>query len=105
MLTGRNTVVIDPGKLDRCPTGTGCSARMALLHTQGRMAVGERFTGLSILGTRFDCRIEEGCRVGEVPAIRPSVSGRAWITGTRQIFLDPDDPFPRGYRLGDTWPA
>lgn len=105
VLTGRNTVVIDPGKLDRCPTGTGCSARMALLHAQGRMAVGERFTGHSILGTRFDCRIEEACRVGEVAAIRPSVSGRAWITGTRQIFLDPDDPFPRGYRLGDTWPV
>ena len=69
------------------------------------MQVGDRFTGLSILGTRFDCRIEAEAMVGDIPAIRPSVAGRAWITETRQILLDPDDPFPRGYRLSDTWPA
>jgi proline racemase len=98
-------VVIDPGKLDRSPTGTGCSARMALLHAKGALQPGDRFVGTSILGTRFDCRIEADCEVGGKPAILPSISGRAWITDTRQLLCDPDDPFPRGYRLGDTWPV
>ena len=104
ILTGRNTVVIDPGKLDRSPTGTGCSARMALLRAEGRLKPGDRFVGESVLGTRFNCRVETDCTVGEIPGILPSVSGRAWITETRQLMLDPQDPFPRGYRVGDTWP-
>ncbi|WP_298432068.1 proline racemase family protein [uncultured Jannaschia sp.] len=104
-VTGRNTVVIDPGKLDRSPTGTGCSARMALLHAQGMLRVGDRFEGVSILGTRFDCGIAAECDLDGIPAIRPTIQGRAWITDTRQLLLDPDDPFPRGYRLGDTWPV
>lgn len=103
--TGRNAVAIEPGKIDRSPTGTGCSARMAVLHARGELAAGERFVGVSILGGRFDCRIERVGAVGGLPAIIPSIAGRAWITETRQLLLDPDDPWPRGYRLGDTWPG
>ncbi|MBW7922383.1 MAG: proline racemase family protein [Rubellimicrobium sp.] len=102
---GRSAVAIEPGKLDRSPTGTGCSARMAVLHARGQMQVGDRFIGESIIGTRFDCRIEAGTDLAGTPAIIPSVEGRAWITDTRQLVLDPDDPFPRGYRVGDTWPG
>jgi proline racemase len=103
--TGRNTVAIEPGKLDRSPTGTGCSARMAVMHARGEMAVGEAFTGLSILGSRFDCRIEQATTLNGTPAIIPSIQGRGWITDSRQLLLDPDDPWPQGYRLGDTWPV
>lgn len=103
--TGRNTVVIEPGKLDRSPTGTGCSARMAVLHARGQMREGDAFTGLSILDSRFDCRIERLTTLGGKPAIIPSISGRAWITGTHQHMLDPTDPWPQGYRLSDTWPT
>jgi proline racemase len=102
--TGRNTVVIQPGKLDRSPTGTGCSARMAVLHARCMLKTGDRFVGRSIIDTEFHCRIESETSVGETPAIIPSISGRAWITGTRQEMLDPDDPFPQGYALSDTWP-
>lgn len=102
--TGRNTVVIEPGKLDRSPTGTGCSARMAVLHARGQLNMGDAFTGLSILDSRFDCRIERLTTLGGKTAIIPSISGRAWITGTHQHMLDPTDPWPRGYRLSDTWP-
>jgi proline racemase len=98
-------VAIEPGKLDRSPTGTGCSARMAVLHARGEMRVGDPFVGLSIIGSRFDCRIEGTTDLAGTPAIVPSVSGRAWITDTRQLHLDPEDPWPLGYRLGDTWPA
>ena len=101
----RNTVVIDPGKLDRSPTGTGCSARMAVLHAKGLMQTGERLIGRSIIDSRFDCRIVSETMVGDKAAILPSIRGRAWITGTHQIMLDPDDPWPAGYRVADTWPA
>ncbi|GKY87727.1 trans-3-hydroxy-L-proline dehydratase [Sinisalibacter aestuarii] len=102
---GRNTVAIEPGKLDRSPTGTGCSARMAVLHARGELGVGDRFIGESIIGTRFDCRIEETVQLAGTPAIIPSVEGRAWVTEHRQLMLDPSDPFPLGYRVADTWPG
>lgn len=100
----KNTVVIDPGKLDRSPTGTGCSARMAVLHARGEMQPGDKLIGRSIIDSRFDCGIVETTRVGNKIAIVPSIRGRAWVTGTHQIMLDPDDPWPDGYRLSDTWP-
>ena len=100
----RNTVVIDPGKLDRSPTGTGCSARMAVLHAKGQMKVGERMIGRSIIDSRFDCAIVSETELGDKKAIIPSIRGRAWITGTHQVMLDPEDPWPQGYRLSDTWP-
>ena len=103
-LIGRNTVAIQPGKLDRCPTGTGCCARMALLHEQGKLAIGVRYIGESIIGSRFECTIDKLTTVGGKPAIYPRLSGRAWITGTCQYFLEPTDPWPEGYRVADTWP-
>lgn len=100
----RSAVSIAPGKLDRSPTGTALSARMALLHARGEMAVGDVLTAVSVLDTEFRGTILGETSVGGLPAIRPEISGRAWITGTHQHMLDPDDPFPRGYRLSDTWP-
>ena len=102
--TGLNTVAIEPGKLDRSPCGTGCSARMAVLHARGALGVGEAFSGISIIGSRFDCRIEAVTDLVGIPAIIPSISGRGWITETRQLLLDPADPWPGGHRVGDTWP-
>ena len=104
VLTGANAVAIQPGKIDRSPTGTGCSARMAVLHARGQLRVGEAFVGRSIIGSEFHCRLEEETSVGGKPAIVPSLSGRGWITGIRQEMLDPSDPWPAGYRLSDTWP-
>jgi proline racemase len=104
-LTGANAVAIRPGKIDRSPTGTGCSARMAVLHARGQMRPGERYRARSIIGSAFLCGIEGTTDLGGHPAILPTVSGRAWITGTAQLMLDPDDPWPGGYRVGDTWPT
>lgn len=103
-LTGNNAVAIRPGKVDRSPTGTGCSARMAVLYEQGRMKVGDVYRARSIIGSEFVCGIESTTSLKEKAAIVPTVSGRAWITGTHQLMLDPDDPWPEGYRLADTWP-
>ena len=104
MKVSRNSVVIDPGKLDRSPCGTGCSARMAVLHAKGELQKGDHMIGRSILDSRFDCSIVEETMVGKKKAIIPSIRGRAWITGTHQLMLDPEDPWPEGYRLSDTWP-
>jgi len=100
---GRNTVVISPGKLDRSPCGTGSSARLAVLHARGQITGGETLISQSVLGTEFQCRIEEAATMAGQPAIIPSIQGRAWITGSHQYSLDSDDPFPHGYTLSDTW--
>jgi proline racemase len=105
VLTSTNAVAIRPGKLDRSPCGTGCSARMAVLHAKGQLKVGDAFIGRSIIGSRFDCRIDSETSVGGRPAIVPIIAGSAWVTGTHQHMLDPSDPWPTGYRLSDTWPA
>lgn len=103
-LTASAAVAIQPGKIDRSPTGTAASARMALLHARGEMQVGETFTARSIIGSEFHGRIADTTTLGETQAIIPEITGRAWITGTHQHMLDPDDPWPEGYRLNDTWP-
>lgn len=100
----KSAVAIQPGKLDRSPTGTGCSARLALLHEQGKISVGEKFIGRSILNTQFCCRIKQTTQVAEKAAIIPIISGRVWITGYYQHIIDNGDPFPFGYRISDTWP-
>ena len=104
VLTGASAVAIRPGKIDRSPCGTGCSARLAVLRARGAIEPGQPYVGVSPLGGQFLCRIESLTRVGDRDAVVPSLSGRAWITGTHQHTLDPDDPWPRGYRLSDTWP-
>jgi proline racemase len=104
-VASRHACAIDPGKIDRSPTGTGVSARMAVLHARGTMQQGDAYKATSIIESTFTGSIEELADAGGRPAIIPSVSGRAWITGTRQEMLDPQDPWPEGYRLTDTWPA
>ncbi len=102
-LSARSAVAIQPGKIDRSPTGTAVSARMAVLHARGLMNKGETFTATSIIGSRFIGSIAKTTQVGKTPAIVPEISGRGWITGVHQHMLDPDDPWPEGYRLTDTW--
>ena len=97
----KNAVVIAPGRLDRSATGTGLSARLAVLHARGLMHVGDSMTHASPIGSTFDGRIVAETEDGIVPAIR----GSAFITGTTELYVDPNDPFPEGYLLSDTWPG
>ena len=101
----RNAVVVAPGRLDRSATGTGLSARMATLHARGLMSVGDTMTHASPIGSTFEGRIVAETSVGARPAIVPAITGRGFITGITQVFVDPDDPFPEGYLLSDTWPG
>ncbi|TDD42387.1 proline racemase [Kribbella antibiotica] len=95
----RNAMVIHPGWFDRSPCGTGTSARMAQLHARGELTLGEDFVNESFIGTRFTGRLIEETTVGNHQAVVPTVTGRAWITGTANYLLDPDDPFPTGFVL------
>ncbi|NSY41198.1 proline racemase family protein [Leisingera sp. ANG59] len=104
-LSSRSAVAIQPGKVDRSPTGTAVSARMALMLAKGQMTPDQTFEAVSIIGSRFTGRIVEQTTVGTRAAIVPELSGRGWITGIHQHMLDPDDPWPGGYRLSDTWGA
>ena len=99
----RNTCIVAPGRSDRSPTGTGTSARMAILHARGQMRVGDTMTHASIIGSEFHGRILSETSVGGTPAIIPAIKGRAWITGMHQYFIDPEDPYPQGYVISDTW--
>jgi proline racemase len=101
----RNAVVVAPGRLDRSATGTGLSARMAVLHARGLMKAGDAMSHASVLGTTFDGRIVGETTVGGRPAIIPAIRGSAWITEITQVVVDPTDPFPEGYLLPDTWPG
>jgi proline racemase len=104
-LRAKAAVAIRPGKVDRSPTGTALSARMAVLHARGEMAEGDNLTAVSLIGSTFTGRILGRTTVGEHAAILPEIWGRGWITGIHQHMLDPSDPWPEGYRVSDTWGA
>jgi trans-L-3-hydroxyproline dehydratase len=101
----KNAVVVSPGRLDRSATGTGLSARMAVLHARGLMRPGDTMTHASVIGSTFEGRIVSETTVADRPAIVPAIRGSAWITGINQVLVDPTDPFPEGYLLSDTWPG
>jgi proline racemase len=95
----RHAMAIHPGWFDRSPCGTGTCARMAQLHARGGLGLDEDFVNESFIGTRFIGRLVDETTVAGRPAVVPTVTGRAWLTGTAQYFLDPEDPFPQGFLL------
>jgi proline racemase len=111
----RNVVTVSTGKFDwnkpatwtgvadRSPCGTGTCARMAVLHAKGQLALHEDFRHEGILGTVFTGRLIGKTKVGSYEAVLPTISGTAWITGFAQYVVDPEDPFPNGFTLGDIW--
>lgn len=112
---GRNTVVVSSGTLDwerpasftgvldRSPCGTGTCARMAVLHARGELGIGQDYVHEGILGTAWTGRLLAETTVGERPAVVPELTGSAWITGRAELSVDPDDPFPTGFTVGDLW--
>ena len=93
------------GALDRSPCGTGTCARMAVLHAKGKLSLNEPFVHEGILGTMFTGRLLRETAIGQYRAVVPALTGSAWITGFAQYVLDPDDPFPEGFTVGDIWGA
>jgi proline racemase len=113
--TSRNVVTVSTGRLDwskpstwtgaidRSPCGTGTSARMAVLHAKGRLGLDEEFRHEGILGTVFTGRLVEETTVAGRMAVVPTITGTAWITGFADYVVDPTDPFPEGFTVGDIW--
>lgn len=111
----RNAVVVSTGELkwdrpatwtgaiDRSPCGTGTCAKMATLYARGQLPLGRDFRHEGVLGTVFTGRLVRETRVGPYRAVVPTLSGRAWITGFAQYVVDPEDPFPEGFTVGDIW--
>ncbi len=95
----RHAMAIYPGWFDRSPCGTGTSARMAQLHARGLLEMDTDFVNESFIGTQFTGRLVDTATVGPYDAVIPTITGRAWVTGTAQYILDPDDPFPAGFLL------
>ena len=95
----RHAMVLRPRWFDRSPCGTGTSARMAALHARGELALDTDFVNESFIGSRFVGRLVGETSVGGFAAVVPRVTGRAWVTGTAQYLLDPEDPFPQGFLL------
>jgi proline racemase len=95
----RHAMAIYPGWFDRSPCGTGTSARLAQLHARGLIAVGDELVNESFIGSCFTGSVVEEVEVAGRPAVIPRISGRAWLTGTAQYLIDPDDPFPEGFVL------
>ena len=108
----RNSVIVSTGRLDwnrpsswtgtldRSPCGTGTCAKMAVLHARGQLPIGRDFVHEGILGTTFTGRLIRETKVGPYPAVVPTISGRAWITGQAQYVVDAEDPFPDGFTVG-----
>ncbi|MGH7744674.1 MAG: proline racemase family protein [Candidatus Dormibacteria bacterium] len=113
----KNTVVCSTGELDwnrpatwtgaidRSPCGTGTCARMAALYAKGRLQLNEAFPHEGILGTIFTGCLVRETQVGQYRAVVPTLSGTAWVTGFAQYVVDPEDPFPEGFTVGDIWGA
>jgi proline racemase len=98
--THKNAVFYGPSGIDRSPCGTGTSARMAQLHARGSLGLNQPFVHESIVGSLFFGRLIGEARVGEYPAVLPTIRGRAYISGFNTLVLDPEDPFPKGFLLG-----
>ena len=91
------------GAIDRSPCGTGTCAKMATLYAKGQLGLHQDFHHEGILGTVFTGRLIEETTVGQYRAVVPTISGQAWITGFASYVVDPSDPFPEGYTVGDIW--
>jgi proline racemase len=111
----KNTVVVSSGSLDwdrpatwtgildRSPCGTGTCAQMAVLHAKGRLGLNQDFVHEGILGTTFTGRLVRSTKIGSYPAVVPTISGSAYIYAVSNYLLDPMDPFPEGFTVGDIW--
>lgn len=103
----RNAVVVSTGHLtgilDRSPCGTGTCAKMATMHARGQLALERDFVHASVIGTKFTGRLLRTAKIGPYPAVVPTISGQGWITGFANYVLDPSDPYPEGFTVGDLW--
>lgn len=91
------------GAIDRCACGTGTCAKMATLYAKGELKLDQPFRHEGLLGIVYTGNLIEETRIGDYKAAVPTISGRSWIYGYNTWVLDPSDPFPNGFMVGDIW--
>lgn len=97
--SGRNAVFYGDKAIDRSPCGTGTSARIAQLHTKGKLKLGEPFIHESFIGSKFIGKVEAETTLADKNAIIPSIQGWAQVTGYNTIIIDDDDPYAHGFQV------
>ena len=95
----RHVCVFADGEVDRSPTGTGVSARAAILHTRGELDLDSEIVIESIIGSRFTVRLVDRAHVAGLETVVPEVGGRVAITGRCEWYIEPGDPFGDGFLL------
>ena len=95
----RNVCIFAEGEMDRSPTGTGVSARAAILHAKGKIKLGESIIIESIIGSTFSVKVVTTTTFGNYDAVIPEVSGNAYITGKNTFWINPEDPLKNGFVL------
>jgi trans-L-3-hydroxyproline dehydratase len=95
----RNVCVFAEGEVDRSPTGTGVSARMALHYAKGEIKINQPMIIESIIGSKFTGKILNTTRFGDYDAVIPQVEGNAFITGKSTFYINPNDPLKHGFIL------
>ena len=95
----RNVCIFAEGEMDRSPTGTGVSARAAILHAKGKIKLGESIIIESIIGSTFSVKVVTTTTFGHYNAVIPEVSGNAYITGKNTFWINPEDPLKNGFVL------
>lgn len=98
-LHSRNACIFADGEVDRSPTGTGISGRLAIHNARGEISIGETIAIESIIGTKFTGKIIEETKFGSFDAIIAEVTGEAFITGKHEFYVDPEDPLKKGFLL------
>ncbi len=91
------------GRVDRSPCGTGAAAHAAILYARGKIGLGETYTARSITDGEFSIKLLDEKLIDGVNTVLPEISGRAFIYGTSQLAVDPEDPYPMGVCLPDMW--
>ncbi len=95
----RHVCVFADGEVDRSPTGTGVSGRLAILHARGEIDIDQRITVESVVGSEFTGRIVDMATTGDYQAVIPEISGTAHIVGRSELWIDPDDALNPGFLI------
>ncbi len=95
----RHCCIFAAGEVDRSPTGTGVSARLAILNKRNDIQPGKDIVINSIINSSFTCSISKLTEFDKFKAVIPKVTGSAYITGVHEFLIDPDDPLNQGFIL------
>lgn len=98
-IDSKNVCIFAEGEVDRCPTGSGVSGRMAIHWARNEIKVGETMAIESITGSIFKGSVISEEKFGNYHAVIPQVEGTAYITGMHTFCIDPKDPMKDGFIL------